>query len=226
MHVVQRNELVKTVIAELRKKREEEPFQPTADIDVVWVLSLPGTVLTPSEDGIYQGRMADREIVNEGAKLVQKITAVRLQKDTSMITKEDIRQFGPLFLYNGEDVAHGLPQNDDLQRLIDRGEFPIPSKNVVIRNLAEMNTPGQVKDIAEFLTDHPSIQKVAVVARVHHQRRVARYLQHYKDRLPEGVTLVDASVPETQNNIGTTLREVRKIVRYHNAGHLTEKPYF
>lgn len=224
---MEQRDLVRSIISELRQKKEQKAFQPTPDIDMVWVVSLPGTVSTPSDDGIYQGRMADKEIVDAGVDLVTQITAMRLHKPVKDVSKDDIAQSGPTFFYNGEDRTHGkYAQNEDLQRLVDTPEFPIPPGKVTIRNIEEMNTVGQVKNIAEFLHQNPQFKKIAVVARVHHQRRVARYLEQLRGLLPQDVELLDASVPETQKHVGSTLREVRKIVRYAKKGDLTEEPYF
>lgn len=224
---MENRDLVRKVIGEMRKAEEGPPFTPTPDIEMVWVVSLPGTVFTPPQDGIYAGRLADREIVDAGADLVRQITALRLNKHPEEVSKADIGQAGPTFFYNGEDKTNGrYAQIEDLGALVATPEFPIPQAKVTIRHLTEPNTPGQVKNIAEFLRQNPHYKKVAVVARVHHQRRVARYLEKYKQFFPPDVQLVDISVPETQDQVGATLREVRKIIEYTKRGDLEEKPYF
>lgn len=225
---MENRELARNVIHELRDAYERPPFAPTPEIDLVWVVSLPGTVFTPSEDGIYAGRLADREIVDAGVYMVLQITALRLHKNPEEISKEDVEQVGPIFFYNGEDKTNGrYAQIEDLKTLVATAEFPIPQAKVTVRHLTdESNTPGQVKNIAKFLHQNPQFKKIAVVARVHHQRRVARYLKHFIQLFPPDVQLIDASVPETQNIVGTTLREVRKIVEYAKRGDLAEEPYF
>lgn len=224
---MERRELVHNIISELRERKERPPFQPTSDIDMVWVVSNPGTVFTPSQDGIYAGRLADREIVDAGVERVRQITALRMHKDVTAITKADIDEYGPIFYYNGEDREHGkFPQNEDLQELVNTPDFPIPAHKVIIDTIDTMNTPGQVRGIAKFLHIHSEFRKIAVVGRTHHQRRVARYLEHYKENLPSQVKLFDAAMPETKHQVGLTLREVKRIVKYAAIGDLSEKPYF
>lgn len=224
---MERRELVHNIISELRERKEGPPFQPSSDIDMVWVVSNPGTVFTSSQDGIYAGRLADREIVDAGVERVRQITAVRMHKDAAAVTKADIGEYGPVFYYNGEDREHGkFPQNEDLQLLVNTPDFPIPANKVIIDTIDTMNTPGQVRGIAKFLHGHSEFRKVAVVARTHHQRRVARYLEHYKESLPSNVELVDAAMAETKNQVGLTLREVKRILTYAECGYLSEKPYF
>ncbi|MBI4064902.1 hypothetical protein HY409_00830 [Candidatus Gottesmanbacteria bacterium] len=225
---MENRELVRNVIHEIRDAYERPPFTPTPDIDLVWVVSLPGTVFTPSDDGMYRGRVADREIVDAGVHIVLQITALCLHKNPEEISKEDVERAGPTFFYNGEDKTNGrYAQIEDFEVLVATTEFPIPQAKVSIRHLTdESNTPGQVKNIAQFLRQNPQFKNIAVVARVHHQRRVARYLKHYIQLFPPDVNLLDASVPETQDIVGTTLREARRIVKYAKKGDLAEEPYF
>lgn len=226
---MEQRELVKTVIQELRQKKEQVPLQPTSNIDMVWVVSLPGTVLTPSQDGIYKGELADREVVFAGADLVRQITALRLNKKAEEITKEDVAENGPLLYYNGENLKTGkYAQNEDLAKLVATPEFPIPESKVKIMDIAENNTPGQVKQLAEFLHDdnNAAIRKIAVVGSSPHQRRTARYITHHRNLFPDNITFLDASVPPTTHQVGKTLREVRKIPLYFEKGHLVKEPEF
>ena len=220
------HEIVHEIIEELRR---ENQFQPTPDIDMVWVISLPGTVLTPTQDGIYKGELADLEIVNAGIDLVQRITAVRLHKNPEEITKGDIQISGPVLYYNGESSSTGnsrYPQNEDLATLVASPYFPIPSENVIIRSLKENNTRGQILQIVGFLRENPLYKKIAVVGSAPHQRRTARYLTQYSSYFPDDITLLDVSIPVRTNQVGKTLREVRKIVYYEKQGHLARTPYF
>lgn len=218
--------LVHKVIEELRNVKE---FVPTEDVDIVWAVSAPGTVKLAPNEGIYKGRSADLEAVNYAVEVVRRVTALRMGKDLSLVTKEDIEQYGPILYYNGENRSipnFVFPQNEDFRELASDPSFPVPDSKVVISDIPEMGTHTQIKDIAKFLEDKKDVRKIAVVGLVHHSRRIARYLQKFKDLFPECVQLVSAPVPELHKPVGTTLREVRKIVRYAKKGDLNPDPYF
>lgn len=227
--MVEESKLVHRVISELRAQKESSPFKPTVDIDLVWIVSAPGTVKSVSNEGIYKGRSADLEVVNYGVELVKQVTSVKTQKKEDLVSKEDIEQNGPILYYNGESAKtknYVFPQNEDFAEMTLEPDFPIPQSRIQVRDIEELGTHTQVKEIAEFLRSNKAIKKVAVVGLVHHSRRIARYLEKYKGLFPEDVVFVSAPVPETRNPIGATLREVRKIKKYAKKGDLTEEPYF
>lgn len=224
----ERAELARTVIEELRAMREQV-FEPTSDIDVVWVISQPGTVKRVSEDGIYEGISNDIKVARYGVELVRKITALRLGKSLDDVTPEDVEKFGPLLYYNGEDAAtrnSKYTQNEDLLEMVSQPGFPIPLSKIKIDHIDELGTHTQTKGFAQFLRTFGEVRKVAAVSMAHHSRRVSRYLQHYRGLFPENIELVNASVAETDRAVGTTLREVRKIVTYAQSGDLAKDPYF
>lgn len=55
---------------------------------------------------------------------------------------------------------------------------------------------------------------------------VSKVIFGHIDSFPSDVVLLNAPVAETHKPVGTTLREIRKIVRYKEKGDLDEKPYF
>ncbi|OGL37510.1 hypothetical protein A3B63_00275 [Candidatus Saccharibacteria bacterium RIFCSPLOWO2_01_FULL_49_22] len=223
----ERKQLVHQVVDELRELKKSPPFEPTADIDMVWVISQPGTAKRASEDGIYKGISNDRKVIDYGIELIKEITALRLGKAPEEVTKEDIEASGPTLFYNGEDRNtrnSAYPQIEDLEELIDEPDFPVPRSKIVIDHIPELGTHTQVKGFFEYLQQRQLPEKVAVVSMIHHSRRVARYLEHYKDQLPEGVSLVNAPVAETHETVGITLREVRKIADYAEKGDLSRDP--
>lgn len=221
----ERSELVHTVVDELRELKQRPPFEPTADIDMVWVISQPGTAKSPSEDGIYKGISSDRKVIDYGVQLVIQITALRLGKNIAEITQDDIESNGPTLFYNGEDKDtenSAYMQNEDFEKLVLEPGFPIPRSKIVIDHIPRLGTHTQVQEFASFLHKSNPPEKVAVVSMIHHSRRVGRYLSHYWHLFPEGVTLVNAPVAETHKPVGTTFREVGKIVKYAEKGDLAK----
>ena len=224
-----RSELAREVIDELREMRNRPSYQPTRDVDLVWVVSQPGTVSKLSKDGVYNGISNDLKVVEAGITLVVGITALRLSMNPGSITRSHIEESGPIFYYNGEDsltLGYKYPQNEDLEEMVSNPDFLIPRSRIVIDHIDRISTPPQVIGFANFLSNNHGIKKVAVVSMAPHSVRVSRYLQHYRNLFPEGVVLENASVPETVIPVGGTLREVKKIVGYFNLGHLAREPYF
>ncbi|HJY98680.1 MAG TPA: hypothetical protein VJ227_03130 [Patescibacteria group bacterium] len=222
--MIEQKELVRRVVSEIREAR---PPHPAKDIDIVWVLSAPGTIKEPSGDGIYNGEIANWVSIQAGISLVRKITALRLDKKPEEVTKKEIEVFGPALYYNGEDRNTQnvkYLQNEALKEAIKDSNFPLPESKVVIDHIDTIGTPAQVQGMARFLRSTGFEGKVAVVSMIHHSRRLARYLRHYGDLMPDNVQFVNAYIPETVNSLGKTLREVRKIVKYTQKGDLAEEP--
>src|SRR3989344_4586756 len=203
----ERSEFVHKVVDELRILKGQPPFEPAADIDMVWVLSAPGTVKEVSDDGIYNGISADLKMVRHGIEFVKQITADRLGKATSDVTKADIRNFGPVLFYNGEDKDtenYNYLQNEHLEEMVGEPDFPIPRSKIIIDHIDTIGTPAQVEGIADYLQKTGFAGKIAVVSMVHHSVRVSRYLEKYKDLFPRDVELVNAAIGETENPLGKT----------------------
>lgn len=220
-------QLEHTVLDELRAHKEK-PFVPTPDIDMVWVVSQPGTALKPSSDGIYKGVSTDRKVIDYGIDLIKEITALRLGKDVSEVTRYDIESSGPVLFYNGEDNTtenSAYPQNEDLETLAQEPDFPIPRSKIVIQHIPKLGTHTQVQELASYLQlQHGPPRKIAVVSMGPHSPRVSRYLQHYKDLLPKDVKLVNAPVFEADKPVGKLFREIGKIVKYAEKGDLSKEP--
>lgn len=231
----ERLKFAREITNELRVLRKNPPYQPAPDIDLVWVVSQPGTVRKLSYDGIYRklaelGISNDLKVVEAGIGLVIGVTALRLGGiDPSSVSRSDIEKRGPIFFYNGEDAGTpnaNYPQNEDLEVMAAQPDFPIPGTKMIIDHIHEIGTPAQIIGFARFLPTHPEVQRVAVVSMAPHSVRVARYLQYYRNLLPKGVILENAFVAETVIGVGSTLREVRKVIKYWSKGDLARNPYF
>lgn len=217
-----------SVVSELREYREK-PFIPTADIDIVWILSEPGTVKEISNDGVYAGASSDLANISHGVDLIRQITAKRIGKEVKDITKSDIDNYGPTLYYNGEDSmtqGQNYEQNKHLAELIKNPEFPIPESKIIIDHIDIANTPAQIKGIARYLEENNLSGKIATVSIGAHFARLGRYIEHYKNLLPEGTEFINAATTQTYHPVGTTLREIRKIEKYSKQGDLSENSFF
>src|SRR5581483_5617805 len=186
--------LARRVLAEMRVLRDKEPFVPTADIDMVWVISGPGTVEKAPTSGpyakLYEGTFPDRTLIFTGIDMVKSITGLRIDKNPTEVTKEQVDKNGPIFYYNGEDLSHpnaNFPQNEDMRALLASGTFPLPNSKVKIHDLVEINTPGQIYEALAFLTARPDIKKIAMISSFPQMRRVMRYLNQHRSLIPPSV---------------------------------------
>jgi hypothetical protein len=235
------SQLLHSVVTELQGFRDGPAFTPSADIDMVWALAAPGTYYEPSQDGLYAAPDThpdlsyDRCNVNAGIEVVQGVTAARLDKPSTAVTKDDIAAHGPALFYNGEDpdtAGYKYGHNEALKKAVESGDFPLPASNVAIDRIATGITPSQVEGYAAYREaqlqrGETPATKVAVAALFWHLPRVGRYLTHYQDRLP-GVTFVPVPVhvPQSETAFGLVMGEARRVLAYHHAGHLARTSAF
>lgn len=216
--------LKRRVVDELREKRKGEPPVPTSDINIVWVVPGHSTVSTlPPEDGtrnvLYKKRLDDLERVSAGINLVRAVTALRLTKKVEEVTREDIEANGPILYYNG-----GEAQNKDLEKMIGDPDFILPKSKVVIDEIEDVDTRGQVKGMGKYLEGQTAT--VAVVAHgVHGASRIPRQVERYKNLFPN-ITFKEFTIRETKVPVGSTLGEIRRIVKYSKKGDLSREPAY
>lgn len=226
----ERSELTHQVVSELKDMRDHPPFEPTPDIDMVWVLSAPGTAKEAANDGAYSGASFDRMNIDAGVQAVLDITARRLGKPSDEITREDVETHGPVLFYNGEDEATErgkYRQNEAFEELASDPNFPIPRSKIIIDRISEIATPAQVKGLAEYLRNtNQRGAKIAVVSLFAHAPRVGRYLEHYKDLFPAAIEFVNAPAGMTIRGLAASFREANKIVQYYEMGHLAKDSIF
>jgi len=217
------------VLEELWDTRESLPFQPSANIDMVWVFSAPGTVSDEPNAGPYRGKLFNLELIEEGIRIGREVTALRLGKPVDDVTKEDIEAVGPVLFYNGERQikGHKYPQNEHLEALIAEPDFAFPESKVLIDDIDEANTPGQVKQLAERLGSQPKhFTNIAVVSAFQHSPRVGRYLEKYKGLFLKEVRFYNAATAQTHNESAIAGLEARKVLGYYRAGHLAAHSAF
>ena len=240
------------VIEEYRNY-ENPPVSP--DINIVWVISGHSTYDTlqssfpkinpPHPEGTLY-RVDDQERINFGVNLVRQVTALRLRKNKSEITKEDIVSYGPILFYNGTTV-----QNENLRNAIQNEIFPIPSENILIGELSEdddprkANTRTQFEEFPQELLESAvkGNGKIAVVSHRYQLSRIARTINAHavleKQPLWEKVNVVyfvsDKSKEDlpkdaksvTKRAIGirrAVIGEGGKINRYSKEGTTNTKP--
>ena len=222
--------LAHEAIDEMWAMRENHSFQPTADIDMVWVVSAPGTVKEAPNDWPYEDVLFDLDLVEEGIRVVKSVTGLRLGKDPKDVTKSDIEDYGPTLFYNGEDEEtrdYKYPQNAHLREMMANPNFPLPLSKVIIGRIPEIGTPAQVKELARQLRQNSQrAQKIAVVAGLPHLARVGRYLSHHQELFPKEVEFVEDAVTQAHNELAIAGREARKVVKYYQMGHLARESRF
>lgn len=234
------HELKRRAADEVYSLHHEMDSMPiTEDIDLVWAISAPGTVKDVANfpEGMrnnpYQGTKFNEGIVNRSVEIVLEVTALRLGKEVEDVTKDDIKEHGPILFYNGESEANvqkgSFPlQNEHFKELVEREDFPVPLEKIVIGELEKANTPGQVEQISELLTHFPKVRKIAAVCGIPHTVRVGRYIEHYSDRLPEGIEVASFPVHLNETDVESKLvaLEIGKAAIYAEKGDLSRNSSF
>ncbi len=167
----------------IKEYREHKNPPPSTDIDLVWVLAghfVYEPDLSPDFDNgfpqLYQTIFAQEEVerINLGIELVRQITAMRLNKNVSEVTKADIAKHGPIFLYNGR-----LDQNENLHKASQNPSFPIPPEKLRIEKIADDFDPKNNNTYTQFQRFPQDLlgnsRKIAVVSSLYHLPRIARH---------------------------------------------------
>lgn len=245
---IKSSDVYRQAFQEIKDKRNEN-LKLTSDIDVVWVLSQPGTYLEPSKDGAYDGLCLNKTAIDHGVSLVKQITLLKLKqkgidKNLDDLSQQEIIDFGPFLFYNGEDKhTPGVKdlQNEDFKKIIDSGNFPLPTSKIIIDHIDAKNTLGQVSGFMRFFKDKPNINKVAIVTSLPHSIRVTRYLENYRvkqaDSFLSNIEFIGAWIPkdkiETEKSFkertfrGARLifQEIKKAEKYYKKGNLAKNPF-
>ena len=118
--------LRKLVAAEIARF-ESESAKPSADIDLIWPFSGPGTFLSPLK-GHEEPWMAwmDAHRLQRAILLGYEVTALRIGKPVQEVTKADIAEAGPILFYNGIPV-----EMEAFLAVASLTNFPIPQGKIV-----------------------------------------------------------------------------------------------
>lgn len=167
------------------------------DTDVVWVVSGPGAyslTIWPFEDkadhyrDLPWTRKMDRHRLRTGAALVHEITAKRTGKKVEAVTREDIRQYGPWFMYNATEA-----ENQHVKAVLDQESVKIPPEKLFIYHEFK-DESGETRQIVKTIDQIQGLRfpeggrprRVAVVSHAPHLMRLLHMLGKYPDRGPEG----------------------------------------
>ena len=126
----------------VKEYREHRNPQPESDIDVVWVISgwsVYNPSLSPEFKSVVENTIfanEDTQMINFGIGLVYEITAKRLGENESEVTKEDVKEHGPVLIYNGN-----IDQNDNLRLASQKSDFPLPLEKLRVEKLADDRDP-------------------------------------------------------------------------------------
>lgn len=163
----------------IQEYREHRNPSPSADIYIIWVISgwtvydpdLSPNFVNVAQNTIFESE--DTEMINMGIDLAYEITALRLGKPKTAVTKEEVKVHGPILLYNGN-----IDQNDNLRRASQKSDFLLPLENLRIEKLADDRDPKNNNTNKQF-EKFPSkllhgTRKMAIVSHLWHLSRIAR----------------------------------------------------
>ncbi|OGD86526.1 hypothetical protein A2Z23_02930 [Candidatus Curtissbacteria bacterium RBG_16_39_7] len=215
-------------------------------IEAVLVFSGPGTYYKRLKDSRPEEgwmRFMDRDRIRAGVAVVRQVTAVTkalvtgIETRTNQIMKEDIEQYGPLFVYNG------IPEENEIFRQALASPFcKLPKdKVVIIDEVAEVDgtthsirhTADQVRSFYQELENPQSplhrIVNVALVAHIPDFARNVFYTKKYNDEfmikwhggLRFWVYALKSRAGTGDEHIAA---ELPRLVKYAEAGHLATEP--
>lgn len=231
--------------------KHERYYSPI--IEAVLVFSGPGTYYKRLKDSRPEQewmRWMDRDRIKAGVGVVREVTAKRIRKEGISIkghyvTKEDIIEYGPLFVYNG------IPEeNDVLNKALNSELFKLPKEKVVIiDNVQEedgtthpiRHTADQVKSFYQELANPESplygISTVALVAHIPDFIRNVFYTKKYDDehiaRGNKGLNLRVYGLKSRKGSTKLYIRgteqqhiesELQRLVEYAKRGYLATEP--
>jgi hypothetical protein len=225
-----KNELTRIVQHEVEYLVRHASHPPIhIDIDAVWVFSGPGTFFTPLDPGEpAHFAWMDRYRILYGLSIVRKITAKRLQKSFEAITRHDILEHGPLFIYNGNPE-----ENAALRKAFSGAGHSMPQEKIIIVDNVEkenisvpiQNTLDQVESFPTKLIGREIRHRIAVVSHAAHLSRILRYLEEYQI-FPDNIVVELFPVKDSEKNtMLDTKEETDKIWEYFQKGDLSWNPF-
>ena len=206
--------------------------QITTDIGAVLVFSGPGTVIEPISirDAEWMSWF-DLRRVTLGISIVLKVTGLRLAKHLLDLTRNDVEQVGPYFIYNGVNSKH---ENEDLGAYFSLPRFRIPeSKLVLVDEVRDddgsvreiKHTGDQLKSFPSHLLGNRIKGAIALVSNAPHFPRILRYMDYYRP-IPEEFPIRCFPIhsdPEWATIYANS--EIEALCRYLKAGFLSPNPY-
>lgn len=222
-------------ISEIQNIYVTENPEITKDIKYVWVLSARHsyTKVLISSESQNIGAMDKEDGYNRmrlGIEIAKEIAAKKLDKQVSSLTFEELKNYGPIILFNG-----GIDHNRLLQEALDKNEIKdYPKENFYIFILPEnkTNTGEQFKTLYKRHEDGNidlNNAEIAIVTHAYHFPRVYRYFDNkpnfdffYTHNTKPIIFLVDRKF-ETVGVDNELKQELLKLPGYIQKGFVSEK---
>lgn len=177
------------------------------------------------EDGYNRMRL--------GIDIAKQVAAKKLSKQVSDLTYNELKEYGPMILFNG-----GVEGNSLLQEDLDKNEIKdYPKENFYIFALPEnqANTGGQFKTLYKEHEDGNidlNNAKIAIITHAYHFPRVYRYSDNkpnfdffFNHNTTPTIFLVDRKF-ETNGVDNELKQELLKLPSYIQKGFISEKYIF
>lgn len=197
------------------------------DTDAVWVFSGPGTFYKPIEENEQNfTRWMDRYRILYGLSILKQVTAKKLGKQSGAITKDDILNHGPLFIYNGNDE-----ENRDIRKALEHELNILPHEKVLIidrvlreGNIQEIETTlDQIKSFPKELVGKQITKRIAIVSHAPHIARILRYFEEFS-LFPNSIKVEVFSLTANHDEALYMHEEMDKIWQYFQKGDLSWTP--
>ena len=212
-------------------------------IDAVLVFSGPGTYydkLKPDQNEMW--RWMDRDRIRAGIAVVRQVTAAKKSQSTGQkfkghdMSREDILEYGPMFVYNGIPV-----ENEVFRKAVDSPFSKLPKEKVlIIDEVRQKNSVHQIRHTADQVNSFYQEMKnpnsplygkknVALVAHIPDFARNVFYTKKYNDEFVEnGGDSINFWVYALKSRPGTgedhLNSELPRLVTYAGNGHLATNP--
>ncbi|MCC8369813.1 MAG: hypothetical protein LN566_00240 [Rickettsia endosymbiont of Stiretrus anchorago] len=230
--------LRKNFISEIQNIYVTENPQIDKDIKYVWVLSARHSYnkmpiishaqnigAVDKEDGYNRMRL--------GIEIAKEVAAKKLNKQVSDLTYQELKEYGPIILFNGGAYDNGL-----LKEVLDNNQIKdYPKENFYIFALPEnqANTSGQFKNLYKEHEDGNidlNNTEIAIVTHAYHFPRVYRYFDNkpnfdffYNHNTKPIIFLVDRKF-ETIGVNNELKQELLKLPNYIEKDFVSEKYIF
>jgi hypothetical protein len=248
-----------------RNEGTEAPSRFSPDIQAVFVFSGPGNYFEPLKPGQTPWtRWMDHDRIRAGVAMMSEVTAARMRRDGieverthpvtgevrvgvprvgGQVTKADIAQYGPKFVYNGVPSTSQdfLSENEALRLAMVSRSSKLPVKNVVIMDEvtdasgthAIRHTADQVNSFYRAVRDPDSdlyrVTNVALVAQDPDFIRNPFYTAFYdREHVKLGFDPINYWAYPIRSRVHAeiphTVSELPRLVEYAQRGHLSTEP--
>ena len=213
----------KKTLKELKEYAESELLKPQKNWNIVWVLSGPeinfSGDINPGEKAVPNYNQTKSRF-ETGLKIAREVTALRLNKQSENVTKEDIANNGPSIYFNSGPASNNFIREIARPNNLLETEYNFPGQKVIITNNENIKHTGdQFQDFPAEIVEPNT--KVVIVSALQHYPRIRRYAQKYPDKLPpEQVILYPVPIEKNIMPVSEYLGEIKRIYPYQKKGFL------